>query len=201
MIKRIMYSLAMLLIGIAGAQAQVVINDGTISLTTLTDGAVLDLQSANKGLLLPHIGLPDFGAWQITDNIADAVDGTLAHDTISGLDVVYHETPNNPIDQCHWFPEGLSDNDCRYLLSQSCVIYVTGKFGEAGCWMTENLAETAYAYTSGNPALTRGTGTSNTQRLWNFPKAADPTGSGEVTNLAWARNTNAYQPGLGKPGW
>jgi hypothetical protein len=44
-------------------------------------------------------------------------------------------------------------------------LYHTGKFGEAGCWMTENLAETAYAYSSPWSAL-QNTASFSNQAQW-----------------------------------
>jgi uncharacterized protein (TIGR02145 family) len=85
---------------------------------------------------------------------------------------------------------------------QSGTTYLTASFGAAGCWMTENLAETAYAYSSPWSAL-KNIAPVNTQaqyRNYNFPKSATPYNAVPADNLAWARYTDAYQTGLGKPG-
>jgi uncharacterized protein (TIGR02145 family) len=192
MIKRVMYSLAMLLIGIAGAQAQVVINDVTPSVT-LPEGLVLDLQSEDKGLLLPRVPIANLNLWGLAP---PAVPGTVVLDENRG---VYEW------DGTQWLPV-VGYNGCGTVVGISGTVYQAGYFGQAGCWMTENLAETEYwDGETINAVAINSTGTDNTVAYISTPgtTAAHLLGTADdAAAVIEARNSNHTFDGggVGKPG-
>jgi uncharacterized protein (TIGR02145 family) len=84
---------------------------------------------------------------------------------------------------------------CKNIFGESGTKYFVGDFGAAGCWMTENVAETRYAGTVRNISNAIST-PDPTERYYTTPLA--PANNGTQITLAQARDTTGYgtKPGL-----
>jgi uncharacterized protein (TIGR02145 family) len=81
--------------------------------------------------------------------------------------------------------------DCTGVTDVEDNAYSTGLFGEAGCWMTQNLRTKTYA--DGATALTQGSNTDPASKFYNYPNndAAILTTHSEYGLLyTWAAATN-----------
>jgi uncharacterized protein (TIGR02145 family) len=136
-------------------------------------------------------------------NIANLNAWGLAGTPVTGTVVLDESRGVYEWDGTQWSP--VVKNDCGTQISGiSGTQYWTGYFGVAGCWMTENLAETQYAtgvdIVRGGLAINNVTTYDYAAYISTPGDDATTMGSDDVTRLTNVRNSDYYSPGAGKPG-
>jgi uncharacterized protein (TIGR02145 family) len=142
--KVILWMLTLIMMSVASVNAQVIIGgNGTDDPHA---GAVLDLSKASGnsvGFLLPRVSLKNVNTWQI-GGIANQGEGMAIYNT--NKDVVGGSGSGIYIWNGRAWTRIRTDADdaCPRIVKDSEKnAYLTGWFGDAGCWMTENLRSTA----------------------------------------------------------
>jgi uncharacterized protein (TIGR02145 family) len=94
----------------------------------------------------------------------------------------------------------IKDADCcTWVADVNGNIYAAHKFGDAGCWMTENLAVTKNEKLGSAANLTNtDTAQNEYAPLYTRPKVGDDTTT--FLEFSDARNSDCYGCGIGKPG-
>jgi uncharacterized protein (TIGR02145 family) len=134
-------TLALVVIGAASVNAQVIIGSASKDPHA---GSILDLASGgqnNLGLLLPNVQLNNDASTFVL--VSETTDEEEAKRTATGM-LVYN-TVGVPDGQglyvwngASWMP--ISKNPCpRTVEDLEGNKYAVGNFGDAGCWMTQNL--------------------------------------------------------------
>jgi hypothetical protein len=81
--------LLLLVLTATGAQAQVIISDSDSDVDSGPhSGAVLDLKSESRGLLLPQVELTDLNGWELA-GAEEPADGMLVYNTGNGVKGIY----------------------------------------------------------------------------------------------------------------
>jgi uncharacterized protein (TIGR02145 family) len=181
--KKLLLFSALALLACAGLQAQVTIG----GLTDPATGAILDLNSDNKGgLLLSNVSLTDVytipadfpGVTTVTPEVKAEFTGAMVYHTgengIPAGIYVWNGYVWMPAGGCAACPEGsVADAECN------CYTFYT--FGTAGTWMTQNLRTRA--------DLTPGSDTDANSKYYNYPNkdASSPANYGLL--YTWAAAT------------
>jgi hypothetical protein len=94
--KRLLCTFAMGIAAITGAIAQTKIKDGSVtgSSTLPNSAAILDLESNNKGLLLPRISLTNTTTWGLTAASANGMQVYNTNASITSTNPAYPTLPN-----------------------------------------------------------------------------------------------------------
>jgi uncharacterized protein (TIGR02145 family) len=139
--KAIFCMLALIIMSAASVKAQVTIG----SMNDPHGGAVLDLSKAegeSVGFLLPRVSLENVNAWQIGGDKAQG-EGMAVYNTNN------YVVGGEGIGIYMWngyawtrVKTGADDACPRVVKDSENNIYSTGWFGDAGCWMTQNLRST-----------------------------------------------------------
>jgi uncharacterized protein (TIGR02145 family) len=140
--SRFFLTLTFLVLGAASMNAQVTIG----SAEDPHSGAILDLSKTGGnsfGFLLPRVPLENVNTWQISGT-SDNGSGMVVYNTNNTV------TGGNGIgiyvwNGVAWMPLKSDGNDVcpRIVKDFEDKTYYTGWFGDAGCWMTQNLRSTA----------------------------------------------------------
>jgi uncharacterized protein (TIGR02145 family) len=158
--------LPFLLLGTASVKGQVSIGSGAVP----HEGAVLDLSQVNGkklGFLLPQVSLTTVSAWQLagTSAVGMVVYNTNPNTTGGSREGVYVWTGEGN----GWKP--LNALVCYSVTDREGHTYSAANFGEAGCWMTQNLRSTYNdVIPSGTLSAKASSGTSGTsQKNYYYP--------------------------------
>jgi uncharacterized protein (TIGR02145 family) len=151
----ILLALTFIMMSAASVNAQVTIG----SMDDPHGGAVLDLSKASGnsiGFLLPRVSLENANTWQIGGDKAQGI-GMVVYNTnndVAGGDGSGIYTWNGYA----WtrIKTGAEDACPRVIKDSENYTYLTGWFGAAGCWMTQNLRSTQTYHGSTLQTIPRG---------------------------------------------
>jgi uncharacterized protein (TIGR02145 family) len=138
--KMIFLALTLWMLSAASVQAQVLI--GGNATENPTEGALLDLHNTetyNGGLLLPRVALTDLESLVDISGVskdAMALIGLTVYNTTPWTEGIY--TWNG----YKWNCTVSMIRDCSFAQDAEGNYYYAAQFGNAGCWMTQNLRST-----------------------------------------------------------
>jgi uncharacterized protein (TIGR02145 family) len=168
---KLFFLLAPVFLACAGLHAQVTIG----GLTDPAPGALLDLNSTVKGgLLLSNVSITNQSKIPTETNLFPGITAGLNDDNNSGFKgaIVYNTNPDTGVGiyvwtGTQWIPAGTN-----ILYDAEGNDYTIGYFGDAGCWMTQNLRSTQYDDDEGT-TLEMGASTyTDEAKYYNYPGLA-----------------------------
>jgi uncharacterized protein (TIGR02145 family) len=136
----IFLALILFVLSVASVNAQVRIGGAITDVPVLS--TILDLHNTDDfkgGLLLPRIALTNMSSLVDIPNAnqdkPQLLTGLVVYNTSSGTKGIYMWNGNK-------WNRVLNTNDCYSVIDDEGNFYYAAQFGEAGCWMTQNLQST-----------------------------------------------------------